>query len=304
MINRGLSRFGVFFLYAMSLLPFWVLYLIADFLFFILYHLIGYRRKVVNENLRNSFPEKTEAERNAIERKYYKYLADLIIETVKLISISEKELRKRMTCENPELGDYYFSQGKSILGATAHYGNWEMAAQRFGMIPSSKPIIVYKPLANKIYDDFFNHTRSRFGTEMIAMKSILKKLIEYKNERSFSIFASDQTPVKHEAHYFVNFLNQPTAVFLGIEKLAKIGDAVVVFFRIDMVKRGYYKGTIVTLCENPKETQPYEITKMHTSYLEQMIIERPEHWLWSHRRWKVKPENIQQNIEPTLEKAS
>ena len=290
MIKEGLSRLGILFLYLVSLLPFWFLYFLSDALFFLLYHVTKYRRKVVNENLLNSFPEKTTQERAFIEKEYFKYLADLIVETIKLITISEKEIRRRMHGANPELMDYYYAQGKSIIAATAHYGNWEMAAARIGLQQSGKSIIVYKPLSNKIMDTFMNSVRSRFGTEMVAMKLIIRKLAAYKNENSISVFAADQTPVKHETHYFTNFLNQPTAVFLGIEKLAQMGNQVVVFFRIDKIKRGYYVGTIVPLCENPKETEPYQITNLHVKYLEGMINEKPENWLWSHRRWKVKPD--------------
>ncbi len=290
MIKEGLSRLGILFLYLVSLLPFWFLYIISDILFFLLYYVTKYRRKVVNENLHNSFPEKTNQERDLIEKEYYKYLADLIVETIKLITISEKEITRRMHGANPELMAYYYAQGKSIIAATAHYGNWEMAASRIGIQKPGKSIIVYKPLSNKVMDTFMNGVRSRFGTEMVAMKMIIRTLATYKNESTISVFAADQTPVKHEAHYFTNFLNQPTAVFLGIEKLAKMGNNVVVFFRIDKVKRGYYEGTIVPLCENPKETESNEITNLHVKYLENMIKEKPENWLWSHRRWKVKPD--------------
>jgi len=292
MIKRWLSRLGTFFLYLVSLLPFWFLYLISDVLSFTLYYVTGYRRKVVEENLRNAFPEKSDTERKQIEKRYYKYLADLIVETIKLISISEEEAKRRMFTVNPEMVDHYFNQGKSILAATAHYGNWEMAALRFGLLTKEKRLIIYKPLSNKIFDDFFNKVRSRFGTTMISMKLALRKMVECKNDLSFSVFASDQTPVRHEANFFTTFLNQPTAVFLGIEKLGQIGDAVVVFYKIEVVKRGYYKSTIVPLFEDPKHTKPFEITEGHVKYLESVIREKPEYWLWSHRRWKVKPLDV------------
>ncbi|MEO6633224.1 MAG: lauroyl acyltransferase, partial [Mucilaginibacter sp.] len=127
MIKKGLSRLGTFFLYLVSLLPFWFLYLVADLLFVILYYITGYRRKVVQENLRNSFPKKTEAERKAIEKKYFKYMADLMIETIKSVSMSRKSVEKRMICTNPEILEHYFGRGKSIIAAAGHYANWEMA---------------------------------------------------------------------------------------------------------------------------------------------------------------------------------
>jgi KDO2-lipid IV(A) lauroyltransferase len=292
MIKKGLSRLGTFFLYLLSLLPFWFLYLIADVVFVILYHINRYRRAVVQENLRNSFPEKTDAQLKIIERKYYKYMADLMMETIKSVSMSEKQVRKRMVPTNPELVDYYFKQGKSIMAAAGHYCNWEMACLSFGFLTDKRRVIIYKPQSNEVFTEFFNRTRSRFGATMISMRQTLRKMIEYKNELTFTVLASDQTPAAGDVKYFTTFLNQPTAVFLGIEKLTKVVDCVVIFYRIDLIKRGYYTYTFVPLIEEPKETKPYEITESHVKYLESLIREKPEYWLWSHRRWKVKPTDV------------
>lgn len=291
MFGRAFSKLGTFFLYLVSLLPFWFLYLISDILFILLCYVFRYRTKVVRENLSNSFPEKSEAERRVIERKYFKYMADLIVETIKSISISKKEIERHTHFANPELMEYYFSQGKSIIAAAGHYGNWEMAALSFGFLTDKKRIVVYKPQSNVVFNDFFNKTRSRFGVTMVSMKQTLRTMIEYKNELTFSVLASDQSPTGGEANYFTTFLNQRTAVFLGTEKLAKLRDCVVIFYKIDLIKRGYYSYTFVPLVENPKQAQPYEITNAHVKYLESLIREKPQYWLWSHRRWKFKPEN-------------
>jgi KDO2-lipid IV(A) lauroyltransferase len=290
MIKKGLSRLGTYFLYLISLLPFWFLYGVADILFVILYHIVHYRRKVVQENLHNSFPEKTDAERKVIERKYYKYMADLMVETIKSVSISAKDVQRRMVCTNPELMEHYFSQGKSILAAAGHYCNWEMACLDFGFLTNNRRMVVYKPQSNEVFTEFFNRTRSRFGATLIPMRQTLRKLIEYKNELTFTVLASDQTPTREDAKYFTTFLNQPTAVFLGVEKLTKVMNCVVIFYKIDLVKRGYYTYSFVPLVEEPKNTKPYEITEIHVKYLESLIREKPEYWLWSHRRWKIKPE--------------
>jgi Kdo2-lipid IVA lauroyltransferase/acyltransferase len=292
MIKKWPSYIGIFFLYLLSLLPFWLLYIISDFLFFILYYLVGYRRQVVQDNLRNSFPEKSDVERRQIEKKYFKYMADLMLETIKSVSMSEKQVHRRMVCTNPELTEYYFSQGKSIIAAAGHYGNWELACLTFGFLTDKKRLVVYKPQSSDVFTDFFNRTRSRFGTTMISMKQTLRKMIEYKNELTFLVLAADQTPAHNEALYFTTFLNQPTAVFIGVEKLTSIRDCVVIFYRIDLVKRGYYTYTFVPLVESPKQTKPFEITKIQVSYLESLIREKPEYWLWSHRRWKIKPEGV------------
>ena len=292
MIKRGLSRLGTFFLYLVSLLPFWFLYLVADILFVILYYVIGYRRNVVQKNLRNSFPEKSEAERRHIEKEYFKYMADLMMETIKSVSMSKKSVQRRMICTNPELLELYFSRGKSIIAAAGHYANWEMACLSFGFLADRRRMIVYKPQSNEVFTDFFNKTRSRFGATMISMRQTLRKMIEYKNEPTITVLASDQTPTREDAKYFTTFLNQQTAVFLGVEKLTKVVDSVVVFYRIDLVKRGHYTYTFVPLVEEPKATKPYEITEIHVKYLESQIREKPEYWLWSHRRWKIKPSDV------------
>jgi KDO2-lipid IV(A) lauroyltransferase len=291
MINKGLSRLGTFFLYLMSLLPFWALYLISDFLFVIIYYITGYRRKVVQENLLNSFPEKSEEERRIIERKYFRYLADLIVESIKMITASKKSIRKRVTATNPELIDQYFAQGRSVMSALGHYGNWEMADLRLSLYVDKTILIVYKPLTNETFDNFFIKMRSRFGANLIAMKNVMRVMVKHKNEQIFSAFVADQTPVKHEATYFTTFLNQPTAFFLGIEKLAKLTDPVVIFCDVQRPKRGYYSYTVIPITEHPKETTTYEITQAYISCLETMIRREPQYWLWSHRRWKFKPED-------------
>jgi len=291
MIKKGLSRLGTYFLYLISLLPFWFLYGVADILFVILYYIVHYRRGVVQENLRNSFPEKTEAERKAIEKKYFRYMADLMMETIKSVSMPAKEVKRRMVCTNPELMEHYFSQGKSILAAAGHYCNWEMACLDFGFLTNKRRMVIYKPQSNEVFTEFFNRTRSRFGATLVPMRQTLRKLIEYKNELTFTVLASDQTPTREDAKYFTTFLNQPTAVFLGVEKLTKVMNCVVIFYKIELVKRGYYTYTFVPLVEEPKNTKPYEITEIHVKYLESLIREKPEYWLWSHRRWKIKPED-------------
>lgn len=292
MIKKGLSRLGTYFLYLVSLLPFWFLYLVSDVIFVTLYYITGYRRKVVYENLKNSFPEKTEDERKTIEVKYYRYMADLMVETIKSVSMSKKSVQKRMVPTNPEMMQHYFDKGKSIIAAAGHYCNWEMACLSFGFLTDNKRMIVYKPQSNEVFTDFFNRTRSRFGATMISMRQTLRKMIEFKNELTFTVLASDQTPTLQDAKHFTTFLNQPTAVFLGIEKLTKVVDCVVIFYRIDLVKRGYYTYTFIPLVEEPKETKPFEITEIHVKYLETLIREKPEYWLWSHRRWKIKPPDV------------
>ncbi len=293
MLKRGLLRLGIVFLYLTSLLPFWFLYLISDLLFVVIYYLAHYRRAVVQQNLANAFPERSEKERRQIERKYYRYLADLIVETVKMITVSEKQIQKRVVATNAELVHEYFAKGKSIIAVAGHYCNWEMAALNFNFVTDKRFMIVYKPLSDEIFNDFFIKIRSRFGGQPVAMKQTMRKMVEYRKELTVSVLVGDQTPVRHETTYFTNFLNQPTAVFLGIEKIAKTIDAAVVFYDMKRVKRGYYTYTLIPLTETPKETAEHEITDTHVQYLETMIRREPQYWVWSHRRWKFKPEDLQ-----------
>ena len=290
MINKGLSRLSLLFLYLISLLPFWLLYLISDLLFVVLYHIIGYRRKVVQENLRNSFPERTETERKQIEKNYFKYLADLIVETIKMISISKEELQRRVVITNPEVIDRYAKQNKSITAVAGHYCNWEWAGLEFSV--DSRLFFIYKPLSSKSFDDFFIKVRSRFGGIAVAMKQTMRTMVAHRNEFTVTVFAGDQTPIQAEANYFTDFLNQPTPVFLGIEKIAKLIGSAVIFYDMKRVKRGYYTYTIVPLVEDSKNSAPYEITEAHVKYFEMMIKREPQYWLWSHRRWKFKPETV------------
>lgn len=290
MIKKGLSRLGIFFLYLISLLPFWILYLISDFLFVVLYYIVGYRRKVVQENLQNAFPEKSVAERADIEKKYFQYLADLIVETIKMITISKAEMQRRVVVTNPEVVKGYMDKGKSVTAVAGHYCNWEWAGMEFSI--DTRLFVIYKPLSDDVYDDFFIRIRSRFGAVAVPMKQTLRTMVTHKNEFTVTVFAGDQTPVREQSNYFTDFLNQPTAVFLGIEKIAKLIDSAVIFYDMKRVKRGYYTYTIVPLVENAKESAEHEITEAHVKYLDALIKKEPQYWLWSHRRWKFKPEDV------------
>lgn len=279
-------------LYLISLFPFWLIYLIADGIYFLLYYVTRYRRKVVDENLLNAFPEKPVEERRIIRKQYFHYLADLLAESIKLLTISEQEVVKRVHVTNPELITDAFKNGQSVLGILGHYGNWELGALRFSQLFNEPRIIVYKPLSNKFFDNFSIKMRSRFGATLVDMKGITRKLLQYRNQRTVTVIVGDQTPAKSEIKYFTDFLNQQTAVFLGVEKLAKFTNSMVVFCDVRRVKRGYYQCSFVPMFTEPKTTADYEITNSHVQYLEKVIQNEPQYWLWSHRRWKFKPEDF------------
>ncbi len=292
MIKKGLFYIASFFLYLVALLPFPLLYLLADGVYFLLYYVFGYRRKVVQQNLANSFPKKSTSELKAIGKKYFHFLADLILESLKMQTISASEMKKRFVFTNPEEIQRHFDNGKSILVATGHYGNWEWGTHAISISFREKILIVYKPLSDVHFGQWLNNMRARFGAILVPMKLTLRKIIEHKNDIFLAVFVSDQTPARTDAQHFIPFLNQPTAVFLGIEKIAKMTNNPVVYCNIDRYKRGHYRATFKTLSEEPVTEPEFELTRMHTAELEKVIEQKPETWLWSHKRWKFKPEDI------------
>lgn len=290
---RNLSqRIGILLLYLLSLLPFWALYIVSDVLYVLFYYIFHYRRRVVYDNLKNSFPEKNETEINHIQRKFYRHLCDLIVETVKSVSISEKQIKERAVLTNPEVITNYYAQGRSLVAVGGHYCNWEWAGQSFPFYTQNKFLIVYKPLTNTIFDQFFQRVRARFGTIPVAMNKAMRELAKLRNELPTIALLGDQTPSREGLDYFTDFLNQKTPVFLGVEKIARATNSVVLYYDMKKVKRGYYTYTLNTLFAEPKQTEEYEITKAHVKFLENIIIREPQYWLWSHRRWKFKPEHV------------
>jgi KDO2-lipid IV(A) lauroyltransferase len=291
MLQKLLSKTGLFFLNSLSLLPLSLLYLLADIVYFFLYHVIKYRRKVVQENLRNSFPEKEQAELKDIEQKFYKYLSCLIVEILKMTTITEAELKRRFTFKNLYVLDEYHQKGISTLLCSAHYGNWEWGMLAFGLHTKAEVYTIYKHVSNEAFGDWFNRNRSRFGNHLIPMRQTLRALAESKHRQTIFCFASDQTPLRDESNFWTTFLNQPTAILPGLEKIAVRTNRPVFYMRVHVIKRGYYEVECVPLCLNPAETQPHDITKLHVACLEEIIKEEPAYWLWSHRRWKHKPQD-------------
>ncbi len=286
MIKKGFSHIGIFFLYLISLLPFPILHFFARLLYYPLYYIIGYRRKVVRENLQKSFPEKSEKERIKIEKSFYKYLADLIFEIIKLTTISESELRNRVKFKGLEQIEAYFAKGESVLACTGHYGNWELCMLSLGLNLSATEYVIYKPLASEVFESWFQRLRTRFGNEFVPMRQTLRKVIATKDQPTMFCFASDQTPVKEETQYTLQFLNQPTAVLLGLEKIAMQTNRPIFYFDVVSVKRGYYEVEVLPLCLVPKATKDHEITDLLFEFLNRTIQSKPDFWLWSHRRWK------------------
>jgi KDO2-lipid IV(A) lauroyltransferase len=287
MIIKGFSHIGIFFLYLLSLLPLPILLFFARLSYYLLYYVVGYRKRVVRENLLQSFPEKKIDEIIQIEKSFFRYLADVIFEIVKLSTISEAELRKRVKFNNLEAIEAYFKRGESTLACTGHYGNWELCMLALGLNLSAPEYVIYKPLANEVFENWFQKWRTRFGNIFVPMRQTLRQVIATKNIPKMFCFASDQTPVREETQYTLHFLNQPTAVLLGLEKIALQTNWPIFYFDVIRVRRGYYEVNIQPLCLDPKSTQGHEITDKFFELLNKTIQNKPDFWLWSHRRWKL-----------------
>ncbi|RYG03761.1 MAG: lauroyl acyltransferase, partial [Chitinophagaceae bacterium] len=237
MIKKGFSHIGIFFLYVLSLLPLPLLLFFARVLYYPLYYVVGYRRKVVRENLEKSFPEKNRKEIIKIEKTFYKYFADLVFEVIKMSTISKTELLKRVKFKNLAEVEAYFDKNESVLACTGHYGNWELCMLALGASLSAPEYVIYKPLSNKIFEDWFLKIRTRFGNIFIAMRQTLRVIIATKDTPTMFCFASDQTPTREEVQYTLTFLNQPTAVLLGLEKIALQTNRPIFFFDVTSVER-------------------------------------------------------------------
>jgi KDO2-lipid IV(A) lauroyltransferase len=271
-----------------SLLPFPVLYGLSDFLFFLFYYVIRYRRTVVMENLERSFPEMSRQQHLEISRKFYSHFCDLILESLKTFTISRKEVLKRVVCKNPELINKYYDKHQSVILAGGHYNNWEIFAVAVDQLIKHKAIAIYKPLSNAYFDQKMQKTRSRYGLYMISTKIVRRVMEEEKHHPTATIFAIDQSPSNRNRAYWMNFLNQETAVLFGTEKYAKEYNYPVIYGRINKEERGHYSFEFFEVCEQPDKSAYGEITEKTTRLLEQDIRRMPQYWLWTHRRWKHK----------------
>ena len=274
-----------------QLFPLWFHYILSDGIFYIVYYVVRYRRKVVTTNLSNSFPEKSKREIRDIAKKFYHQFCDSFIETLYFDRVSEQEIKKRLTILNQEVLEKFLEEGRAVILALGHYNNWEWNCS-WPLNSEFKGYVIYKRLTNKSFDLFYYNMRARFGIKPLERADTYRQLIADQNnsKASASAFLMDQTPRKHEIQYWTNFLNQDTPVLTGTEKVARKLDAAVLFCHIRKLKRGYNRLEFSVIAENAKETVPFEITEKATRMIEGVIIERPELWLWSHKRWKHRRE--------------
>ncbi len=241
------------------------------------------------QNLRNSFPGKSEKELKKLEAKFYRYLCDLLLETFKTLTVSKSSMLKKCKMDAAAIKVFndHAAQNKSVIIVMGHFGNWEWAGNTFSILGKHKLYVIYHPLTNKYFNRLIIHMRTRFGTGLIEMKNTIRDMISKRKELSATAFIADQTPPP-EGAYWTRFLNQDTPIFWGTEKIARKLNYPIVYVSMQRYKRGHYEIFAETLVENPASTAEGEISEMHTRRLEKDIIARPELWLWSHRRWKHK----------------
>jgi KDO2-lipid IV(A) lauroyltransferase len=271
-----------------SSLPFPILYALSDFLFFIFYRVTGYRKKVILGNIQRSFPEKTRQEHEAICKKFYHHFCDLIVESLKAFTISEKQIEKRVIFSNPGVINKYFDRKQSVIIAGGHFNNWEIFAVAVDARIKHKAVGIYKPLTNKYFDEKMRQTRSRYGLHMLSTRDVKTFFDKEINNLTATVFAIDQSPSNPDNCYWMEFLNQDTGILFGAEKYAKEYNYPVLYGRINKLKRGHYSFDFADVTDDPRATGYGEITEIATKMLEKDIRANPEFWLWSHRRWKHK----------------
>jgi len=287
LFSKAFSYFLFFILLLLSLLPFWILYPIADFLAFVLYYIIGYRKKVVKKNLQGSLPEEVDLKRTS--RQFYRFLADVFVESIKCFTISKNNLLKRITCDNPEIMEQYSRENRSVIFMSAHYCNWEYLIYSMNLLFPHWAIGVGKPLTNEVMNKLTNARRSRFGMKIINAKNIKEEFYHDRNELTASLFLSDQYPGGSKKGIHAVFLNKETDFLYGAEKYAVDYDFPVVYADFERVRRGHYKIHIVKITDNPKECEYGYIINTYIGLLEKTILRNPAYWLWSHKRWKQIP---------------
>ncbi|TDX12730.1 lysophospholipid acyltransferase family protein [Flavobacterium sp. S87F.05.LMB.W.Kidney.N] len=274
-------------LWLISILPFRLFYLFSDFVYFLVYRVIGYRKKVVRENLALTLPHLSDAERKDIEKKFYKHMCDMFLEMIKTMSISPEEMEKRFHVTNIDLVLDYAKKGKSVILVASHYASYEWLLTinpKLGF----QGIAVYKKLANPYFDKLVRKIRSKYNTEMIETRKAIPTMAQNQRNGVLSMYglASDQSPKLDRIFHSMKFLGIEVPVHTGAEMLAKKYDLAVIMVKVKKVRRGYYEATFLSLADNPKDFEDFEITEMYLKEVEKQILETPEFYLWTHKRWK------------------
>ena len=278
--------------YLLSLLPMWGLYLLSDFFYVLLYYIVGYRKKVVRTNLRNSFPEIAESELKRVEAKFYRNLCSVFVELIKVLTMSRAQARRRYQVKNPELLEEYWAAGRNAIVYAGHHGNWEW----MGLLPlhlSYKILAFYQRQSSSYFNHLMLMIRQRYGVHCFESDKGFKTIIQYRNDgvNTMTLMLGDQSPKGDSTRYWTSFLNQETAFLTGTSRIARKTNSVVVFPKVHRIKRGYYQIEFILLDDNPNDSSEFGVIDAYAKELDRVIHESPELWLWSHKRWKLAPGN-------------
>lgn len=280
-------------LWLVSILPFRLLYLFSDFIYLIVYRVIGYRKRIVRKNLRLAFPEKTDSERLAIEKKSYRHLCDMFLEMIKTMTISQREMDRRFIFTNLNLYLDLEKKGKNIALMCAHYASYEWVISMNSKI-TFRGYAIYKQIANKYFDKLVRDIRSKFKAELITTKET-KSVIQHNKEHGLLGvygFASDQSPRLSKAQHWTDFMGVHSPIHTGAETLAKKFDMNMIFLRVKKVRRGFYEATFEPLAEDVRNIPDFEISEEFMKRVELQIKEAPEYYLWTHKRWKTEGRKV------------
>lgn len=274
-------------LWLISILPFRLFYLLSDCIYFLIYYVVGYRRKVVKANLALTLPHLSDEERKKIEKKFYQHMCDMFLEMIKTMSISADEMEKRFTVTNLDLVHEYAERGKSVILVASHYASYEWLLTINRKI-AFQGVAVYKKVANPYFDKLVRKIRSKYDTELVETKKAIPTMAQNQRDGILSMYglASDQSPKLDRIFHSMKFMGIEVPVHTGAEMLAKKYDLSVIFVKVNKIARGYYEATFVPLADNPNDYENFEITEKYLKEVEKQIYEAPEYYLWTHKRWK------------------
>jgi KDO2-lipid IV(A) lauroyltransferase len=288
-------------LYLLSLLPLWVHYIFSDVIYLIVYYVVRYRVKIVRKNLATSFPEKSDKERRSIEKRFYRWFGDYLVESVKLLSISKKQLRRRMQFKGLELVNQIVNEGRSCAVYLGHYCNWEwITSLPLWVSEKAQCGQIYHPLENSDFDMIFLNLRQRMGAVCIPMELAARTIIKYKQQQTPLVigYIADQVPFWKSIHHWLDFLNHDTPVLTGTERMVRMVDHAGFYLDVQRIRRGDYVAEFKLVTLEPKKLPEFELTNIYFRLLEETIRRNPPYWLWTHNRWKRTHEEFLQRLDP------
>ena len=286
MLQKISASFLMLGIRAFALVPFWLLYLLSDGLYFVFFYVIKYRYRIIKNNVEKSFPEYTEKEVKTLIKKIYRNLCDILLEGIKGLTMSASELKRRYKLSGMEAVESFLIQNRSAIMCGAHYANWEWLTVS-GNLWFKVPLVgIYKVIKNPYIEQFMVSLRGQRGLELAPTSQMRQTLQKFENQSVIYLLVCDQSPSNLKSAYQIDFFNQKTAWLHGADSIARTNDFPVFYYNIQRVKRGFYEATVEPLCLQPKETTEGEIMQKYVTKLEQIIKNNPSDWLWSHKRWK------------------